>query len=197
MAKNELKYLGTGPRAVILEAALQVISTQPFNRFSIAEIARAADSSKPQVSYHFKTADDVLEALIQAWGTSGRIFTDEFLADGLGLSPEELIHAIVDATFSWSESYPRFSKMSSLIMHLASVEPRLSRLQKQALVHGQERIFRILKNSKIEGARRASLAKAIHLTLMGGFLYHLANPDEEARPIVKAIKASIASLLQK
>src|SRR5579862_1811003 len=68
----------------ILVSALSVFSKIGYGA-NITAIAKAAGLSKQRVLYHFKSADEILFALADFWGQTGRQVTIEHLA-GLNAS---------------------------------------------------------------------------------------------------------------
>lgn len=201
--KNSLDpqlFLPEGKKGYILRCALELMITKwPFD-FTIAAIARHGGLSKPLVGYHFKSTEEIIWQLMQAWAKSGQFVTSECVAAKAGATPEELIETIVDATFDWLKRCPMFARLTPVLIHLAQTYPQIADHQKLVMDAGLARIENILthlpKLKKETKEKRFKKAKAIHLLIVGGFLYQLATKGENIdADIIKQIKISIAEII--
>ena len=95
-------------RELILEAALEVFSTNGFRGSTIDQIAEAAGMSKPNLLYYFRRKEDIHETLMQR-------LLDTWLAplrqlDPDGEPPAEIL-AYVRRKLGMARDYPRESRL--------------------------------------------------------------------------------------
>lgn len=193
-------FFPEGPKRELLMAALELVVDSWPSKFTMAEIARKANTSKPRLAYHFKSTDEIMIELMKAWALSGQTVTQDFLSTKIGAPPMELILAIVDATFAWKKKYPLFARLGPCLIHLAHSHTQIGVMQHQTMSVGLQRVHDILmhdeKFKNLAAKKRQELAQGVHLTLIGGFLYSLATKTDEPS-FVLSIKASIQHQIEK
>ena len=185
-------------KGYILRTALDLLVEKWPNDFTIAAIARHGGLSKPLVHYHFKTTREVIGQIMHAWAKSGQLVTTSVLSEKMGHPPQDLLLSLVDATFVWLEVYPKFARLTPILIHFAQIYPEIGELQQQVMSVGQRRIETILVNGRqtTKSAPAKYQAKAIHSQIIGGFLYQLATQGEKVnREVIQQTKQSICFLL--
>ncbi len=193
-------FFEDGIKSIILNSAVDLLLDKWPVQFNMASIARQAGISKPRLAYHFQDTEQILTEIMRAWAMSGQFVTEATLAKNMGQSSEQLIESILDATFLWLKQYPKFAKLSPILIHLAHVYPQVGEMQSMVMSVGLKRIENILSNTvflkKISQEKLASKAKGIHLLIVGGFLYQLATKGEKVdQKSLERIKESIQILI--
>lgn len=193
----ERNFLPAGTRGEILGSALSHLANKGLYEFTLAQVAREAQVSRPKLAYHYTDKDDLLLDLVQSWGRSGQTVTSHVLQQNLGASPADLILKISEATFLWKEQCPHFARLTPVINQLAMHKPVFAEIQKQITDTGLMRIQGLL--DKLELAKRTNkpqLAQRIHFIMIGGFLYHIATPTSSAKAISEMTGVSIRALIE-
>ncbi len=95
-------------REIILEAALEVFSSQGFRGATIDQIAEAAGMSKPNLLYYFRSKDEIHETLIarlmRTWLAPLRELADEG-------DPITEIRSYIRRKLEMARDYPRESRL--------------------------------------------------------------------------------------
>lgn len=193
-------FFDDGISSIILNSSLDLLLDKWPIQFNMASIARHAGISKPRLAYHFKDTEQILIEIMKGWAMSGKFVTESLLAKNMGQSSEELIYTILDATFLWLKQYPKFAKLTPILIQLAHVYPQIGETQSMVMSIGVKRIEIILSNAvhlkKVSKEKLSSKARGIHLMIVGGFLYQIATQGENVDPkTIQRIKESIHTLI--
>ncbi|MEU9478117.1 helix-turn-helix domain-containing protein [Streptomyces sp. NPDC048191] len=86
---------GNGTKARILEIARELMAKQGYAGTSIAHIANQLGTSKAGIYYHFKSKEEILDALLTKPVLA---YADIAERAAQGAPPEELLGAIIDLT---------------------------------------------------------------------------------------------------
>lgn len=194
MSPFELQFLPEGAKRPLLAAAANGLSTQGLYKFSLGQVAKEAQVSRPHLNYHYKTIEPLFLDLLMAWGKSGQTVTNEHLASKLGDTPVDLLFAIVDATFYWHKKCPTYAKMTPTLIHLSSQFPQLAVAMNQVTQHGQMRMRALLEKELSLKKSSTTLSKSIHMSLIGGLLYYLGTAKTSEKEVVSSIKQTISKL---
>ena len=93
---------------IILEAALDVFSVNGFRGTTVDQIAEAADMSKPNVLYYFRSKESMFSALIEkvmdVWLDPLRLFDAE-------KDPESEIRSYIRRKLEMARDFPRESRL--------------------------------------------------------------------------------------
>lgn len=85
-------------RERILDAALQCFAEQGYNRTSMRELAKRVEIRAPSLYNHFASKREIMLALLERSGPGRMSQIINQLPDGL--SPAELLNAVLDALFN-------------------------------------------------------------------------------------------------
>lgn len=90
-----------GTRTALLAAAVQLLSADGYERTTIQQIAAAAGVTAPTLYAHFRSKDELVEALIENVLTeAGRLFEVRFPK---GLTFEQKLELLLNHQFGWAE----------------------------------------------------------------------------------------------
>jgi len=196
MLKFEENFLPKGPKGVLLAASAKRLTDLGLYRFTLAEVAKAADVSRPHLNYHYSSMPSLMLDLAKSWGVSGQAVTDKHLEAFLGEPPKTIILEIVEATFEWKEKCPTFARMTPAIIHLSHHMPELSAFMDQVTTQGLLRIQLLLSKMGCQKKEVLSLSQSIHLLLIGGLLYQLERSLTSDKVISQQITKAIELLLE-
>jgi AcrR family transcriptional regulator len=83
-------------RTRILDIARDLITTQGYGSTSIADIAEKLGTSKSALYYHFKSKEEILDAILAEPLAALAELTDKAAADQPGKHAEEVLAAMID-----------------------------------------------------------------------------------------------------
>src|SRR5438445_7282905 len=85
-----------GTRERILEVARDLIGERGYSSTSISQIAGKLGTSKAALYYHFKSKEEILDALLSEPMVAFQELTEMAAAQPAGKQPEALLGAIID-----------------------------------------------------------------------------------------------------
>jgi TetR/AcrR family transcriptional regulator len=95
-------------REIILEAALEVFSTQGFRGSTIDQIAEAAAMSKPNLLYYYRSKEDIYRTLLHRLLDTWLAPLMEMAADG---DPVKELRKYIRRKIEMARDYPRESRL--------------------------------------------------------------------------------------
>jgi TetR/AcrR family transcriptional regulator len=95
-------------REVILDAALEVFSTQGFRGATIDQIAEAAGMSKPNLLYYYRSKEDIHRTLLQRLLAKWLAPLQEISAEG---DPVKELRGYIRRKIEMSRDFPRESRL--------------------------------------------------------------------------------------
>ncbi|MEU9478110.1 TetR/AcrR family transcriptional regulator [Streptomyces sp. NPDC048191] len=119
-----------GTRARILEIARELMAKQGYAGTSIAHIANQLGTSKAGIYYHFKSKEEILDALLTKPVLA---YADIAERAAQGAPPEELLGAIIDLTAELRE-FAGFHSDPSTLLALGERTQQSDILSKQARI---------------------------------------------------------------
>src|SRR5438270_6101986 len=134
-----------GTRTRILDIARDLIAAQGYSSTSIAQIAERLGTSKAALYYHFKSKEEILDALLTEPLAALSELTDKAAADQPGKHAGEVLAAMIDfvagpcsclAAFekdpsvlhAWAQRNNLIEKEDSLITSLVGPKPSTAKI---------------------------------------------------------------------
>jgi AcrR family transcriptional regulator len=102
-------------RTRILDIARDLITTQGYGSTSIADIAEKLGTSKAALYYHFKSKEEILDAILAEPLAALSELTDRAAADEPGKHAEEVLAAMIDFVAGPSSCLASFEKDPSVL----------------------------------------------------------------------------------
>lgn len=167
-------------REVILEAALEVFSTNGFRGSTIDQIAEAAGMSKPNLLYYFRRKEDIHEALMHR-------LLDTWLAplkelDNVG-DPMTELRSYIRRKLEMARDFPRESRLfaNEILQGAPRIMPMLEGELKSLVDEKVEVIKGWMRSGKIAKTDPWHLIFAIWATTQ-----HYADFDVQVRAVLGA-----------
>ena len=165
-------------REVILDAALDVFSTQGFRGATIDQIAEAAGMSKPNLLYYYRSKEDMHRTLLQRLLAKWLAPLQEMSAEG---DPVKELRGYIRRKIEMSRDFPRESRLFA--NEILQGAPRIMEMltgELKPLVEGKAKVLR-------QWMREGRLAKAdpYHLIFaVWATTQHYADFDVQVRAIL-------------
>jgi AcrR family transcriptional regulator len=102
-------------RTRILDIARDLITTQGYGSTSIADIAEKLGTSKSALYYHFKSKEEILDAILAEPLAALSELTDKAAADQPGKHAEEVLAAMIDFVAGPCSCLAAFEKDPSVL----------------------------------------------------------------------------------
>lgn len=110
-----------GTREQIVEAADQLFYTQGYEHTSFADIAKVVSISRGNFYYHFKTKDEILDAVINLRLENTQLMLDRWEVDGE--TPAERIRSFIHILIANQDKIKRFGcPVGTLFSELAKLD---------------------------------------------------------------------------
>jgi AcrR family transcriptional regulator len=142
-----------GTRERILEVARELIGERGYSSASISQIAGKLGTSKAALYYHFKSKEEILDALLSEPMVAFQELAEKACTDPAGKHPEEILGAIIDFVAGPSSCLAAFQNDPSVLKEYA---------QCHNLQESEERIISALAGPRPTAAKlvRARVALA-------------------------------------
>lgn len=172
-------------RAAILDAAVDVFSTQGVTRATLEQIAKAANVTRGAVYWHFKNKTDIFMAL---YDELHKPFIQE-LVDGLEKSYDDPLHQLekvcCDLTIRLEED-PHLQRVLSLFLLKCDYSGSLQICQEKSRIAKEEKqqvLEKFFAKAQAQGTLSADLDPKILTTALNCFfrgivVEYLENPGE-------------------
>ena len=146
-------------RERIVDAANRLVYTKGFNQTSVSDVANAVGITKGNLHYHFKSKEELLEAVIHFRKTSiGEMleqWNEEFP------NAKDKLKRFVQMLLNEEKDIVRYGcPMGSLNSELGKFQPSLQLISREMFQNWLEVVFKQLDNKKIK-------ARSRHLLSMG------------------------------
>lgn len=166
----------------LIDVAAEIVSTQGVQALTLEGVAAAAGVTKSGLIYHFKTKDDLLEAVVKAmleeWGQRNRA-----KATLAGNSSGDLLRAMIDDTL---DMHPGEKQLMSNLLAAASSYPHLLGPVRDLYDH----LYSDFANSGPHNGTALVIAAALDGVMMLQLLdFHRFNERER-----KAIRSALHTL---
>jgi TetR/AcrR family transcriptional regulator len=165
-------------REVILDAALEVFSTQGFRGATIDQIAEAAGMSKPNLLYYYRSKEDMHRTLLQRLLAKWLAPLQEMSAEG---DPVKELRGYIRRKIEMSRDFPRESRLFA--NEILQGAPRIMEMLTGELKPLVEEKAKVLRQWMREG--RLVKADPFHLIFaVWATTQHYADFDVQVRAIL-------------
>lgn len=165
-------------REVILDAALEVFSTQGFRGATIDQIAEAAGMSKPNLLYYYRGKEDIHSTLLHRLLAKWLAPLEEMSAEG---DPVKELRSYIRRKIEMSRDFPRESRLFA--DEILQGAPRIMEMLTGELKPLVEEKAKVLRQWMREG--RLTKADPYHLIFaVWATTQHYADFDVQVRSIL-------------
>lgn len=162
-------------KAVILDAALEILAEEGVTEFSLTRIQNKTGISKALIRYHYPELDTIILNLLEILAQIGQRFTLEEISKAN--SPLEEIHAQILASFRWAKETPNWAKFFIFVYYQSSYKEHTKLLHEKIIETGINRLEGIINRLNPKDDDNKLLALSCHNLLIGSII-RMASVDD-------------------
>lgn len=190
---------GEKRRVQIVETAISLLASEGISRTKAADVAKKLGIRPSLVFYHFKTNQDLHNAMIAHIVLTNNHFVNQAMAKAPS-TPIDQVRAYCKATLRWGVNYP--AHVSCFLYNFAETLSKTgtSELVQKALHAGSDKLMNLLGQGVMAGALRLRCShetvEIVHDTLTGCVIKNFLQNKKTSELSEKKIDELIQYLIE-
>ncbi len=176
-------------RCELVQVGVEMIATRPWDLVTMADIAAAAEVSKPLLYHYFSTKSDLYVAAVRSAAEQLQRATEPDPA----LAPRARVRRALQVHVDWVEANALGYR--TLLQGGASVDPRVQAIVETSRAEVVHRIVRGMEVDQVPGALRIALRGWVGF-LEGACLDWLSTKDISKPQLISLLAASLPGAIR-